>query len=131
VDPKNRPDRAEEGLALTLRFASGVVGTFTEADTVASPMNFENSTGDDPGCAQTWLNEDERREVDCYRIFGTEASLSLPDMTRWHFGDRPKSWRSSLMKEKLPVANDGRWPFERRLDHFVSHKRRGKAKLQW
>lgn len=115
-----QPDQAEEGLALTLRFASGIVGTFTVSDTVASPMNFENSTGDDPGCPQTWFDEPTKQEVDCYRIFGTEASLSFPDMTKWYFGDRQKSWESVLIKEKLPVVDDGRWPFERRLDHFVA-----------
>ena len=112
-------DLAEEGLALTLKFASGVVGTFTISDCVASPHNFESGAGDDPGLPQTWFNEADKQEVDVYRIFGTEATLSVPDMTRWSFGDKKKSWESVLTKEKLPVDNDGRWPFERRLDHFV------------
>lgn len=31
-------DQAEEGVALTLRFASGIVGTFVLSDTVASHL---------------------------------------------------------------------------------------------
>lgn len=73
-------DQAEEGVALTLRFASGVVGTFLLSDTVASPYNSESATGDDPTLPQTWFNESERQEVDIYRFFGTEGTLSVPDM---------------------------------------------------
>ncbi|KAK3710792.1 hypothetical protein LTR37_010016 [Vermiconidia calcicola] len=116
-------DQAEEGLALVLRFASGVVGTFVISDCVASPHNFESAAGDDPGLPQTWYEED-KQEVNVYRIFGTDATLSVPDMTRWSFGDRKKSWESVLMHEKMPVENDGRWPFERRLDHSVRVVRR-------
>jgi hypothetical protein len=117
-------DQAEEGVALTLKFASGVVGTFLMSDTVASPHNFEAATGDDPGLPQTWFNERERQEVDVYRFFGTEATLSVPDMTLWGFGNQKKSWESVLSTEKLLAENDGRWPFERRLEHFVRVVRR-------
>ncbi|KAK3703716.1 hypothetical protein LTR37_014294 [Vermiconidia calcicola] len=116
-------DQAEEGLALVLKFASGVVGTFVISDCVASPHNFESAAGDDPGLPQTWY-EEGKQEVDVYRIFGTDATLSVPDMTRWSFGDRKKSWESVLTHGKMPVENDGRWPFERRLDHFVRVVRR-------
>ncbi|PNH41740.1 hypothetical protein VD0004_g5439 [Verticillium dahliae] len=40
---------ADEGAALTLRFRSGVVGSFVLADTVASLWNFESGTGDTQG----------------------------------------------------------------------------------
>ncbi|KAG7111174.1 hypothetical protein HYQ44_009369 [Verticillium longisporum] len=40
---------ADEGAALTLRFRSGVVGSFVLADTVASPWNFESGRGDTQG----------------------------------------------------------------------------------
>ena len=74
-------DQAEEGVALTLRFASGVIGTFILSDTVASPYNSESATGDDPTLPQTWFNQDEKQEVDVYRFFGTEGTLSVPDMS--------------------------------------------------
>ena len=53
-------DQAEEGLVMTLRFASGVVGTFTTSDCVASPHNFQSGAGDDPGLPQTLFNEAEK-----------------------------------------------------------------------
>lgn len=115
-DPR---DQAEEGVALTLRFASGAVGTFILSDTVASPYNSESATGDDPTLPQTWFNEKERQEVDIYRFFGTEGTLSVPDMSLWRFGEQKKSWESVLNRQKMAAENDGRLPFERRLDHFV------------
>lgn len=121
---RNEGDQAEEGAALTLRFASGVVGTFVMSDTVASPHNFESAAGDDPGLPQTWFDKNARQEVDVYRIFGTAATLSIPDMTLWSFGDQKKSWESVLTRQKADAESDGRWPFERRLDHFVRVVRR-------
>ena len=45
-------------------------------------------------------------------------------MTLWSFGDQKKSWESVLSKQKMPADNNGKLPFERRLDHFVRVVRR-------
>ncbi|EEY15291.1 quinate utilisation oxidoreductase QutH [Verticillium alfalfae VaMs.102] len=100
---------ADEGAALTLRFRSGVVGSFVVADTVASPWNFESGTGENPMIPKAGQ--------DCYRILGTDGSLSVPDMTVWSYGTAPKSWTSELVQETMPVENGT--PFERQLEHFV------------
>src|SRR5207248_3122225 len=65
-------DSAEEGAAITMRFASGIVGTFVLSDNVASPHSFEGWTGENPMFPKT--------EADVYRIFGTEGTLSVPNM---------------------------------------------------
>ncbi len=101
---------AEEGAALTLRFQSGAVGTFIISDNTPSPYNFESGTGENPLVPKTGQ--------DFYRIFGSEATLSVPDMTLWSYtGKEKKSWHQEMTEAKIPVVDAV--PFELQLDHFV------------
>ncbi|KAK9784491.1 hypothetical protein SCARD494_12840 [Seiridium cardinale] len=99
---------AEEGAALTLRFRSGAVGSFFLCDTVPSPWNFESGTGENPTIPSTGQ--------DFYRIFGTEASLSVPDMSVWSYHGTQKSWNSDLVRNSAEVSAGV--PFELQVDHF-------------
>ncbi|KAF2107846.1 hypothetical protein BDV96DRAFT_505333 [Lophiotrema nucula] len=101
---------AEEGGAITLRFSSGLVGTFLLSDAVVSPHNFEGGTGENPMIPRTGK--------DFYRIFGSEGSLSVPDMTRWTYADGKKSWTERLECESMEVS-DMKTPFELQIGHFV------------
>jgi predicted dehydrogenase len=105
----NRGFEAEEGAALTLRFQSGVVGSFLVSDNVPSPHNFESGTGENPLIPKTGQ--------DFYRIFGTEASLSVPDMSLWSYRGKVKSWNQELTQENIHVESG--LPFDLQLDHFV------------
>ena len=60
-----RGHEVEEGAAILLRFASGVVGTFLLTDNSPSAHNFESGTGENPIIPQAGR--------DCYRIFGSEG----------------------------------------------------------
>lgn len=102
---------AEEGAAIILKFASGIVGTFLLSDAVPSPYSFEAGTGENPMIPHTGQ--------DFYRIFGTEATLSVPDMQRWSYANGRKSWTEKIESEKLHVE-DMKAPFELQLAHFVS-----------
>ncbi|KAF2733036.1 NAD(P)-binding protein [Polyplosphaeria fusca] len=101
---------AEEGAAITLRFANGVVGTFVLSDAVVSPYSFEGGTGENPTIPKTGEA--------FYKIFGSEGSLSVPDMTRWSYRGNEKSWNEHLTSETLSVP-DMKVPFELQIDHFV------------
>jgi len=104
---------AEESGAMTLRFASGVVGSFVIGDNLPSPHTFEQGTGEnDAAYAATGM--------DFWRIFGTEASLSLPDLTRWSY-DRSevRHWNGELTRDVIPVEGLGVPAFEAQLAHFV------------
>ena len=46
------PHEADEGAALTIKFESGVTGTFICSDNVVSPFNFESGTGENPTIPQ-------------------------------------------------------------------------------
>lgn len=114
--PVDANDRAEEGAALVFRFQSGVVGTFLLSDRVVSPYSYEASTRENPVPLSALPDE----QIDVYRILGTEASLSVPDMLRWSYGaGREKGWLTDLQRETVPVDDDPRPPFHRQLDHFV------------
>lgn len=100
---------AEEGAVLTIRFKSGAVGSFIISDNLPSPYNFEAGTGENPLIPKSGQ--------DFYRIFGTEGSLSVPDMTTWSYTGKTKSWNTELVKENIPVPEG--IPFELQLNHFV------------
>ncbi|KAG9800900.1 NAD(P)-binding protein, partial [Aureobasidium melanogenum] len=105
-----RSFKAEEGAALIFRFASGVVGTFVVSDNSPSPYNFEAGTGENPLIP--------RVAKDFYRVFGSEASLSIPDMTIWSYRGTEKSWHSEMVKDDVAVSEAV--PFELQLQHFVN-----------
>ncbi|KAK7423558.1 hypothetical protein QQX98_001016 [Neonectria punicea] len=100
---------AEEGAVLTIRFKSGAVGSFLVSDNLPSPYNFEAGTGENPLIPKSGQ--------DFYRIFGTDGSLSVPDMTTWSYTGKQKSWNTELVRENVPVSEG--IPFELQLSHFV------------
>ncbi|KAJ5218572.1 uncharacterized protein N7498_000671 [Penicillium cinerascens] len=109
------PHDADEGAALTLRFAAGVVGTFLVCDATPSPHNFEAGTGENPIIPRSPTGDGS----DFYRIFGSEASLSVPDLTRWSYDGRPeKSWSHPLTVHKVELPDESA-PFDLQLAHFV------------
>ncbi|KAK3935032.1 hypothetical protein QBC46DRAFT_398451 [Diplogelasinospora grovesii] len=102
---------AEEGAAIIFKFRSGVVGTFLVSDNVPSPHNFESGTGENPLIPPAGK--------DFYRIFGTRATLSVPDMARWSYDGREKqSWHEKLASQELAVDRED-VPFVLQLAHFV------------
>ncbi|KAF2473465.1 NAD(P)-binding protein, partial [Lindgomyces ingoldianus] len=101
---------ADEGAAITLKFASGIVGTFLLSDAVVSPHSFESGTGENPMIPEVGQ--------DFYRIFGSEGSLSVPDMTMWKYPSSTRSWTEKLDRENLEVPGMG-IPFELQMSHFV------------
>lgn len=101
---------AEEGAAIVLSFASGAVGTFVVSDATPSPFNFEAGTGENPMIP--WAGKD------FYRVFGTRASLSVPDMVRFSYdGGEEKSWTQVLSERKFEVEDSV--PFDAQVEHFV------------
>lgn len=117
--PKRRTSyEAEEGGAILLHFASGVVATFVLSDAVVSPHAFEMGTGENPVIAHTGR--------DVYRIFGTEGTLSVPDLKRSFYAEGvEKSWSSQLtevterLEDWLSADERQKAPFELQMAHLV------------
>jgi predicted dehydrogenase len=102
---------AEEGGALIFRFETGALATFVFSDNTPSVFNFESATGELPFFPYVGQ--------DFCRIFGTQASLSLPDLTRWSYDHSDeKSWWGEMTKEVLPLGPMEQ-PQKLQLDHFV------------
>ncbi|KAF9874588.1 quinate utilization oxidoreductase [Colletotrichum karsti] len=107
-----RGHEAEEGAALTLRFKSGVVGSFLISDNTPSPFNFEAGTGENPLIPQT--------RGTFYQVFGANGTLSVPDMALWTYEDK-KSWHSNMATHTIDVGKGV--PFEMQLSHFCQYIR--------
>lgn len=104
-----RGHEAEEGVAITLRFHNGIVGTFLALDNTASPYNIEGATGESQMYPFTGQ--------DCYRIFGQTGTLSVPDNRLWTYEVPTKGRHSKMTQTKIyGVEGDA---YERQLKNFV------------
>lgn len=105
-----RGHAADEGAAILLRFASGVVGTFIALDSTPSGHSFESGTGENPIIPKTGQ--------DFYRVFGSEGTLSVPDMTLSRYAHGTvKGWSEALVESRVAVGNA--IPFDLQIAHFV------------
>lgn len=101
----------EEGAALLLKFATGVVGTFILSDAVVSGCGFESGTGENPIIPKSGK--------EFYRIFGSEGMVSFGGdvvVSRGVDGQE-RSWGNVLIDEKVDVGDEV--PFEEQVKNFV------------
>lgn len=102
----------EDTVALTLRFANGVLGSFLLSDAAASARSWEQTSGENPAYPQ---HDDE----DCYLVAGTHGSLAIPTMRlRTYAPGAERSWWTPFALERIAVeAAD---PLARQIDHFAA-----------
>jgi len=98
----------EDTVALSIRFASGALGSFILSDSAASVRSWENLSGEDPAFPRY-------PAADCYVVAGTRGSLEVPTMRLRTSGDQP-SWWSAMQEEVLVVEESD--PLRNQLDHF-------------
>lgn len=101
----------EDTAVMTLKFASGALGTFTMSDTVAAPRSWEQTSGENMAYPSSPTE-------DCYFVAGTKGSLAVPTMRTWHYADGKgePGWWTPFVEGQLPVnAID---PLAAQLDHF-------------
>lgn len=101
----------EDTAVMTLKFASGVLGTFTLSDTAASPRSWEQTSGENTAYPR-YPSED------CYFIAGTQGSLAVPTMRTWTHADAAgePGWGTPFVEQTLPL--DAVDPLAAQLDHF-------------
>jgi predicted dehydrogenase len=99
----------EDSAAVTLRFASGALGTIAISDVAAGPWSWELTAAENPDYPATGQS--------CTLISGTDGALELPSLRHWHFGGAPKSWYSDLQAELLPYTPEN--PLDRQISHFA------------
>jgi predicted dehydrogenase len=105
---KQRGFDADEGAAITLRFQSGMVGTFLLSDAVPSPYHSQQKDGPDFPLAGK----------DFHCVFGEQGSLAVPYFVRWDYGEEERDWRNEIHGTKLEVPKM-RDAFTEQVEHFV------------
>lgn len=115
VDEK---DLVEEGAAMMLQFANGVVGTFLINDNASSPYGWESASGDNPSYSAAAI------PVDCYRIFGTEGTLTVPDGNLWTYSQEDAKERKLEVGWNIPMRHNvlevhPAIPFQQQAEHLA------------
>ena len=100
----------EDTVAINLRFASGVLGTFLLSDTAACARSWEQTSQEN----KAYSSYDDE---DCYVITGTNGSLSVPTM-RLKTYPRPedRSWWKAFEVGVVGMVRDD--PLKHQMEHF-------------
>jgi predicted dehydrogenase len=103
-----RQFEVEDCAAAVIEFASGALATVCVSDTAAAPWNWDLCAGEQDAYPQ--------QPVQSHFFMGTEGSLSLPDLSLWHYrGER--HWHRELSREQTPVHRHD--VYARQLEHFI------------
>ena len=100
----------EDTVAINLRFASGVLGSFMLSDTAASARSWEQTSQENKAYPSYG-------DEDCYVVSGTNGSLSVPTM-RLKTYPRPeeRSWWKPFEVGTVGLVRED--PILRQMDHF-------------
>jgi len=98
----------EDTAALLLQFDTGTLGTVSISDTVVAPWSWELTAGENPVYPKT--------SMAAYMLGGTEASLSVPDLTLWEHSDIKSWWEPIEAAAQHAVATD---PVVEQFKHFL------------
>ena len=100
----------EDTVAINLRFANGVLGTFLLSDTAASARSWEQTSQENKAYPSYG-------DEDCYVVTGTNGSLSVPTM-RIKTYPRPqdRSWWKEFEVGVVGMVRDD--PIKHQLEHF-------------
>ena len=100
----------EDTVAITLQFASGVLGSFMLSDTAASARNWEHTSQEN----KAYPSYDDE---DCYVIAGTNGSLSVPTMRlKTYPGPDARSWWKPFEQGVVGLVRED--PLVRQMEHF-------------
>lgn len=103
----------EDTVAISLRFASGALGTFMLSDTAASDRSWEHASGEDPRYDPAHTDVD-----DCYLVSGTMGSLAIPTMRLQRYpSEAARSWHKPLPTSV--IALEAVDPLGRQIAQFV------------
>jgi predicted dehydrogenase len=102
----------EDTVAVSLRFANGVLGSFMLSDSAAAPRSWEQTAREDPVFSSY-------PEEDCYIVAGTHGSLAIPTMRLRFYGNpAQRSWRNPFENETIAVERAD--PLTRQLENFCA-----------
>ena len=100
----------EDTVAINLRFANGVLGSFMLSDTAACPRSWEQTSQENPAYPSYG-------DEDCYVIAGTHGSLSVPTMRlKTYASDEDRSWWKPFEVGTVDMVRDD--PLKHQMAHF-------------
>ena len=100
----------EDTVAINLRFASGVLGTFMLSDTAACPRSWEQTS-------QENKSYPSYADEDCYVITGTMGALSVPTMRlKTYPRAQDRSWWKEFEVGVVGMVRDD--PLKHQIEHF-------------
>ncbi len=108
----------EDSAAVLLRFAAGTLAAITLTDAAAAPWSWDLAAGENPAFRGA--------PAVSHMFAGTDASLSLPDLTLWQYPGA-RGWHAELAQETVaPAPAD---PYAAQLRHFIAVARGAAAPL--
>jgi predicted dehydrogenase len=100
----------EDTVAINLRFANGMLGSFMLSDSAACPRSWEQTSQENQAYPS---HEDE----DCYVVSGTHGSLSVPTMRlRTYPSTAERSWWTPFQTSVVGVLRKD--PIRCQMEHF-------------
>ena len=108
----------EDTAAAVLRLANGALATLVLSDTAVAPWCWDFCAGEQ--------DQYPRQDVNTLFFAGTQGSLSLPDLSLWHYtGER--HWHRPITREQTTALKAD--PYTRQLQHFAAVIRGEEAPL--
>ena len=108
----------EDTAAAVLRLANGALATLVLSDTAVAPWCWDFCAGEQ--------DQYPRQDVNTLFFAGTQGSLSLPDLSLWHYkGER--HWHQPITREQTAALKAD--PYTRQLQHFAAVIRGEEAPL--
>lgn len=107
--PSKRGFETESVASATLKFQNGVIATISVSDSIAAPWSWEMTSQENDIFPQT--------KQSCYLIGGSEASISLPDLTIWKHKNNPNWWTEITPNFTQLEKNK---PFKSQLSNFIN-----------
>lgn len=108
----------EDTAAAVLRFDNGALATLVLSDTATAPWCWDFCAGEQ--------DQYPRQSVQSHFIAGTHGSISLPDLSLWHYAGE-RSWHAAITREQTtPLKAD---PYTAQLLHFAAVIRGEEAPL--
>jgi predicted dehydrogenase len=100
----------EDTVSISLRFASGALGTFFLSDTAACAKSWEQTSQENAAYPS---HDDE----DCYTVCGTDGSLSVPTMRlKTYARAEDRSWWKPFEVGVVGMVRDD--PIKHQMEHF-------------
>ncbi|MDR6819755.1 putative dehydrogenase [Neorhizobium sp. 2083] len=104
-----RSFEVEDTASVSVRFASGALGTLLMSDTAVSPFNWDTAAGQ----ALYFPHQPENS----YHLAGTKAALSIPGMDIWRHETEDGHWQHPLIRQHVTL--DSSRAYENQLNHFI------------